>query len=168
MSYSMILSIAAVEAFTVLLLWTALMSRRLPRLARPFLACVGVAAAYGVWALVLLVRGPGWMVAVASLIIGLGSATLALAIYHVTREEEEGGGGGDVGGGPDPQPEPPRDGGGDPQPAWWPEFERKLAAYVAARERERAACAGARGARQPRSAACLAAYKSLVIVYRAG
>jgi hypothetical protein len=138
-SYSMILFVAAVEALTLLVLWTAVAGRRVPRLARPFVACAGVAAAYGAWAMVLLVRGPSWMVALTSLCIALGSAAMALAIHFVTREEEDGGGGGDVGGGPGPEPAAPRDGGGDLEPPWWPEFERQLASYAADQERERPA-----------------------------
>lgn len=132
----MILLVAAVEALTLLLLWTALAGRRVPRLARPLVACVGVAAAYGAWAMVLLVRGPSWMVALTSACIAFGSAAMALALHAVTREEEDGGGGGDVGGGPGPEPEPPGDGGGDIEPPWWPEFERQLASYVARTERK--------------------------------
>jgi hypothetical protein len=136
-SYSMILFVAAVEALTLLVLWTALAGRRVPRLARPLVACAGVAAAYGTWATVLLARGPAWMVALTSTFIGLGSAAMAIAIHLVTREEEDGGGGGDVGGGPGPEPEAPRDGGGDIEPPWWPEFERQLAGYTARHERDR-------------------------------
>jgi hypothetical protein len=79
------------------------------------------------------------MVALTSVCIALGSAAMALAIHFVTREEEDGGGGGDVGGGPGPEPEAPRDGGGDLEPPWWPEFERQLTSYVAHQERDRPA-----------------------------
>ena len=132
----MILFVAAVEALTLLVLWTALAGRRVPRLARPFVACGGVSGAFGAWIAVLVVRGPSWMVAVTAGFIALSSAAMALAIHVVTREEEDGGGGGDVGGGRGPVPEPPRDGGGDLEPTWWPEFERQLTSYLASHERE--------------------------------
>jgi hypothetical protein len=40
-------------------------------------------------------------------------------------------------GGPRPhRPDAPKPGGGGSDPSWWPEFERRLALYVAERERE--------------------------------
>ena len=69
----------------------------------------------GVWATVLLV--------------GSLMALLVFAFWWLLHEgpgDDGGGGGGGEGRPPDP-PRPSSDG-----PAWWPEFEREFAAYVAA------------------------------------
>jgi hypothetical protein len=136
-SYSMIPLVVTIEALALLLSWTALAARRLPRPVRPLIALLGHSGAWGVWALILVLRGPGWMAGLAAMVMVVSGAVMAITIHLVTREEEDGGGGGDTGGGPGPEPEAPRDGGGDTEPPWWPEFERELADYAAQRERDR-------------------------------
>jgi hypothetical protein len=71
----------------------------------------------------------------------VASIVVAIATLHRWTQAGNGGEsrtehrGDDAGGGPRRHwPDPPQHGGGGSDPAWWPEFERQLALYVAARE----------------------------------
>lgn len=134
MSYPIIVCVVAIEALNLVLPWAAL-RRRMSRVARPFVAYCGVSAAWGVWILVIVVRGPAWMTALAVLGMAVTTVAMAVAIHLATREEEDrqdGGAGGAATSGPEAPP-----GGGDDQPLWWPAFEQQMAAYAARRDRER-------------------------------
>jgi hypothetical protein len=108
---------------------------RISRVARPLVACSGLSGAWGAWLLVIVVHGPGWMMVLPVSVFALSSVAMGVAIHLATYEEEDrhdGGAGGTPSLSPDAQ-----DGGGDDEPLWWPEFERRLAAYAARRDRER-------------------------------
>jgi hypothetical protein len=135
MSYLIVLCVAAVEALSLVLLWTALRVS-MPRVARPFVACCGLSLAWGAWILVLVLRGPLWMMGVTGAVLALSSAATGLALHLALSEEEEEDHDGGAGVAPTVGPEVPG-GGGNDEPPWWPEFERQLAAYAARRDRER-------------------------------
>jgi Ni/Fe-hydrogenase subunit HybB-like protein len=133
MSYPIVLSVVAVEALNLVLLWIALRAR-ISRLARPLVACSGLSGAFGAWVLVVVVHGPMWMMAFTGSVFVLSSVAMGIAIHLATCEEDRQDGG--TGGAPSLTPEAP-DGGGDDEPLWWPEFERQVAAYAARRSRQR-------------------------------
>ena len=137
MSYPTVLFVVAVEALNLVLLWIALRVR-IPRVARPLVACCGLSGAWGAWILVIVAHGPAWMMALTVLVFAVSSVAMAVAIYLATYEEETrpDGGAGGADGAPTVSPEAP-DGGGADEPLWWPEFERQMAAYAARRDRER-------------------------------
>ena len=136
MSYLIVLCVAAVEALSLVLLWTALRVS-IPRVARPLVACCGLSLAWGAWILVLVLRGPLWMMGVTGSVLALSSAATGLALHlALSEEEEEDNPNGGAGVGQTVGPEVPG-GGGDKEAPWWPEFERQLAAYAARRPRER-------------------------------
>jgi hypothetical protein len=134
MSYPIVLCVVAVEALNLVLLWMALRAR-ISRVARPFVACFGLSGAWGAWVLVIVVHGPVWMMALTAAVFALSSVAMGVAIHLATYEEEDRHDGG-AGGPPSLSPDAPN-GGGDDEPAWWPEFERQVAAYAARRDRER-------------------------------
>jgi hypothetical protein len=134
MSYLTVLSVMAVEALNLALLWVAL-RLSISRVARPLVACCGLSGAWGAWILVIAVHGPMWMMALTGLVFALSSVAMGVAIHLATSEEEDRHDEGE-GGTPSLSPETPG-GGGHDEPLWWPEFERQLAAYAARRERER-------------------------------
>lgn len=138
MTYPTVLSVVAIEAFVALPLFAAVRVG-MPRLARPLVAGAGVSGAWGAWILVVVLRGPAWMMALTLSVIALSSVSMAIAIHIATREEEEhrGPGWGDP---PSPDPDAPVGGGGDGEPLWWPDFARHLAAYTAEREHEPVEC----------------------------
>lgn len=130
MSYPIFLCVVAVEALNLGLLWIAL-RMRLSRAARPLVACFGLSGAWGAWILVIVIHGPIWMMAFTGTVFALSSVAMGVAIHLATCEEEDHDDGG-AGRTPSVSPEAPG-GGGDEEPAWWPEFEREIAAYAAAR-----------------------------------
>jgi hypothetical protein len=134
MSYPIVLCVVAIEALNLVLLWVALRVS-MWRVARPLVASVGLSGAWGAWVLVIVVHWPVWMMALPGSVFALSSVAMGVAIHLATREEEERHDGG-AGGAPGLSPDAP-DSGGDDEPAWWPEFERQLAAYAARRDRER-------------------------------
>jgi hypothetical protein len=133
MSYPIVLSVVAVEAVNLVLLWIALRAR-IWRVARPLVACSGLSGAWGAWVLVIVVHGPMWMMVLTVSVFALSSLALGVAIHVATLEDEDRQDGGE-GGASCPGPEAP-DGGGSDEPPWWPEFERQMAAYAARRDRE--------------------------------
>ncbi len=135
MSYPIILCVMVVEALNLALLSIALRVR-MPRVARPLVACSGLSGAWGAWVVVIVDRGPVWMMALTGSVFALSSVAMGVAIHLATREEEEDCDDGGAGGAPSLSPEAPR-GGGDDEPPWWPEFERQVAAYAARRARAR-------------------------------
>jgi hypothetical protein len=134
MSYLIVLCVAAVEALNLVVLWIALRVS-IPRVARPFVACCGLSLAWGAWVLMLVLRGPLWMMALTGSMLALSSVAMGLAI-HLAILEEEGRHDGGAGVAPTVGPEAPG-GGGNDEPLWWPEFQRQVAAYAARRDRER-------------------------------
>jgi hypothetical protein len=134
MSYPIVLTVVAVEAVTLLLLWIALRVS-ISRVIRPLIAFCGLSCAWGAWVLVILVHGPVSMMAFAGLMFALGSVTMGVSIHLATDEAQEPQDPG-AGGAPRLSPEAPG-GGGDDEPVWWPEFERQMAAYAARLERDR-------------------------------
>lgn len=134
MSYPIVLCVMAAEALNLVLLWIALRAR-MPRIARPLVACAGLSGAWGAWVLAIVVHGPVWMMALTVSVFALSSVAMGIAIHLATYEDEDRHDGG-AGGVPSPRPDAPQ-GGGDNEPLWWPEFERQMAAYAARRERER-------------------------------
>lgn len=135
MSYPIVLCVVAVEALDLVLLWIALRGN-ISRVARPLVACCGLSGAWGAWVLVVVVHGPALMVALTISVFALSSVAMGIAIHLATSEEEDDQDGG-AGEAPGLSPRAP-DGGGDDEPPWWPEFERQMAAYAAARRaRER-------------------------------
>jgi hypothetical protein len=134
MSFPIVVCVVAVEALNLVLLWVAL-GMSISRLARPLVACSGLAGAWGAWVLVIVVHGPLWMMVLTGLVFGLSAVAMGIAIHLATCEEERRDDGG-AGGAPSPSPELPG-GGGDDEPLWWPEFERQVAAYAVRRDRER-------------------------------
>jgi hypothetical protein len=133
-SFPIVLCVVAVEALNLALLWIALRAR-MSRVARPLVACCGLSGAWGAWVLVVVLHAPAWMMALTVSVFALSSVATGVAIHLATKEEEDHD---DGGAGPAPSlgPEAPDGGGGD-GPAWWPEFERQMAAYAARRDRER-------------------------------
>jgi len=134
MSRVIILCVVAFEALNLAWLWIALRAR-IPRVARPLVACSGLSGAWGAWILVMVVHGPAWMMAFTVSVFALSSLAMGVAIHLATYEEEDRHDGG-AGGAPRLGPEAP-DGGGKDEPVWWPEFERQVADYAARRDRER-------------------------------
>ncbi len=132
MSYPIVL---CVEVLNLVLLCIALRVR-MPRVARPLVACSGLSGAWGAWVVVIVDHGPVWMMALTGSVIALSSVAMGVAIYLATYEEEEDRHDGGAGGAPSLGPEAPG-GGGDNEPLWWPEFEQQVAAYAARRDRER-------------------------------
>lgn len=130
----MIVSVVVAEALMVLLLWTAL-TRSMSRIIRPLIACVAVSLAWGAWVLPLVVHAPWWFTAVTGGFFLISAACLGVSIHLATREDsDQAGGGEEPGGSRRLAPEGPRGGGGEPQPEWWPEFERELASYASQQE----------------------------------
>lgn len=134
MSYPILLCVVAVEALSLVLLWIALRAG-ISRVARPFVACIGLSSAWGAWIEVMVVHGSVWMMALTVSVFALSSVAMGVAIHLATYEEEDRRDGGS-GGAPSLSPEGP-DGGGHDEPLWWPEFERQVAAYAARRDRVR-------------------------------
>lgn len=134
MSSLIVFCVLAVEALNLVLLWIALRVR-MSRGARPLVACGGVSGAWGAWILALVVHAPLWMMALTGLVLALSSVAMGVAIYFATVDEEERQDGGE-GGAPTVAPQGPGGGGYD-EPLWWPEFQQKLAAYAARRDRDR-------------------------------
>jgi hypothetical protein len=132
-SYPIVLWVVAVETLSLALVWIALRAR-IPRVARPLVACVGLSGAFGAWVQVIVVHGPVLMMAATVSVFALSSVAMGVAIHLATCEEADRHDGG-TGGAPSLSPEAP-DGGGDYEPLWWPEFERQVAAYAARRDRE--------------------------------
>jgi hypothetical protein len=133
MSHVIILCVVAFEALNLASLWIALRAR-IPRVARPLVACSGLSGAWAAWVLVMVVHGPAWMMAFTVSVFALSSLAMGVAIHLATYEEEDRNDGG-AGGAPRLSPEAP-DGGGNDEPLWWPEFERQVADYAARRDRE--------------------------------
>jgi hypothetical protein len=133
MSSPIVLCVVAVEAESLMLLSVALRGS-ISRVARPLVACLGLSCAWGAWVLVVVVHGPAWIMALTVSVFAVSSVAMGVAIHLATFEAEDGQDGG-AGGAPGLRPEAPD--GGDDEPAWWPEFEREVAAYAARRDRER-------------------------------
>ncbi|HWD65654.1 MAG TPA: hypothetical protein VG405_10800 [Solirubrobacteraceae bacterium] len=133
MSYVIVLSVVTVEAANLALLWVALRVS-MSRVVRPLVAGFGVSGAWGAWVLVLVLRGPLWMMAITGFVFALSAVAMGIAIHLATAEEEDhrdGGGGG----APTVSSDSPG-GGGNDEPLWWAEFEGQVAAYAARSARE--------------------------------
>lgn len=133
-SYPIVLCVMALAGLNLLLLWSALRMRLSP-VVRVSVACAGVSGAWGLWVLMLVLRGPVWMLALTGSVFALSSVAMGIAIHLATLEEGDRRNGG-RGGAATVGPEGPQ-GGGNDEPVWWPEFQRQLAAYAAPRDRER-------------------------------
>lgn len=135
MTFPIAACVVATEALALLVLWVSLRVS-MSRLARPFVACCGLSLAWGAWVLVVVLRGPAWIIGLTVFVFGLASVATAIAIHLATRNDEDQHRG-DDGEGPRSRPEAPVGGGEDVEPVWWPEFERQMADYAAHRERQR-------------------------------
>ena len=113
MSRVIILCVVAFEALNLASLWIALRAR-IPRVARPLVACSGLSGAWGAWILVMVVHGPAWMMAFTVSVFALSSLAMGVAIHLATYEEEDRQDGG-AGEAPSLSPEAPN-GGGDETP----------------------------------------------------
>lgn len=134
MTYPIVACVVAADALALFSLWIALRVS-MPRLARPFVASVGLSGTWGAWVLVVVLHGRAAMFALTLSAFAIASVATAISIHLATREEEERDGG-DLGGGPDLVPEAPHGGGGNGEPLWWPEFEQQVADYAAQRDRD--------------------------------
>ena len=109
---------------------------------RLMIATFAFVCAWLVTAVLEAMRAPDWTLFMGGAVILVSIVTLVAALHLWTqagdagepepeRRSDEGGGG------PRRQgPDAPQPGGGGSDPSWWPEFERRLALYVAERERE--------------------------------
>lgn len=86
-------------------------------------------------------RSPDWATIVGGALIVVSVAAVVKTLHRWTQagdrcETEPGGDDGE--GGPRCHwPDGPPPGGGGSAPSWWPEFEHRLASYIAERERDR-------------------------------
>lgn len=132
-SYLIVILVVAVEALNLVLLWTALRAN-IARAVRPLVAGGGLSGAWGAWILVFVLHAPLDMLILTGVVFGISSVVMGIAIHLATVEPDDGQRGGG-GGAPTVSPEGPS-GGEDDDLAWWPEFQRDVAAYVADQDRE--------------------------------
>ena len=91
-------------------------------------------------AVLVALGAPGWAVLLgyAVMVVSIVVTTVTVHLWTQERHGGEDGPGrsGDQGGGGPRRrrPDAPPRGGGGGDPTWWPEFERRLASYVAERE----------------------------------
>jgi hypothetical protein len=112
-----------------------------PQLARLLIATVAFVCAWLLAAVFEALRAPGWTMLVGAAVIVFSIFVIVVNLHLWARGADSGETGpgrrDDHGGGGPRRPRPgPQDGGGDSDPSWWPEFERRLAFYVAERERQ--------------------------------
>ena len=140
---------ACADLAILLALVAAVASARISELARALIATSAFGCAWLLTAVFDALGAAGW-----TTLTGGGVMVVCIVVLTVTVHLwTQGGDGGEPGsgqrgndgeGGPGRgRPDAPHHGGGGNDPAWWPEFERQLALYVAEREREtqpRSAC----------------------------
>lgn len=142
MTSSIGLSAGFAYVVVVLVLAGAIAYRRLSQLARLMIATFVFACAWLITAALDAIRAPDWMMGVGGVVVVLSIVAVFATLHLWTQADGNGephpGYGGDDGGGGlrHRQPDLPQPGGGGKDPSWWPEFERRLALYVAERERE--------------------------------
>jgi hypothetical protein len=121
-------------------------TRKLSQLARLTIAAAAFVCAWLITAALDAIRAPDWTIFTggAVIMVSLVAVTATLHLWtqagnageaEPERRNDEGGGGQRR-----ERPDPPHPGGGGTDPSWWPEFERRLALYVAEREREPLTC----------------------------
>lgn len=134
---------AAVGNVVVLLgLAAAAASPRLSRHARLIISTFAFACAWLMTAAFDAMRAPDWTLFMGGTVITV-SIVVAMATLHLWTQASDMGEtrpprrGDEGGGGPRRNwPDAPQPGGGDSDPSWWPEFERRLSLYVAERQGE--------------------------------
>jgi hypothetical protein len=130
------------DVVILLTLAAAVASPRVSQLARPVIATLAFVVAWLITAVFAAMRAPGWTISMGGAVIVVSIVVIVATLYLWTQAGE----GGESGAGPRDdhggrgtrrrRPDAPQPGGGGGDPSWWPEFERQLALYVAARERE--------------------------------
>ena len=130
------------DAVILLALVAAIASRGASHVARALIATVAFAAAWLSTAVFDALRAPDWTIFTGGAVIAASIIVITVTIHLWTLEgdggeSDRGQPGDDGGGGPRRRrPDAPQHGGGSDDPICWPEFERQVAFYVAARERE--------------------------------
>ena len=139
--------LAAFGNIVVLLALVAAVARpRVSHLARLVIATLAFAFAWLMTAVCAATRTPDWTMFMGGAVLVM-SIVVVIASLHLWTLVGDGAAsrparrGDEGGGGPQRQwPDAPRHGGGGSEPSWWPEFERRLAAYIGEREVEPTAC----------------------------
>lgn len=141
MTASIALLAPLADALILLALAAAVASPRLSQLARPLIATFAFACAWCLTAVISLLRAPDWTLFTGGTVIVVSIVVMMVTVHLWTqeagaRESSPGRRGDDGGSGPRRRrPDAPQPGGGGADPSWWPEFERRLALYVAERDR---------------------------------
>lgn len=144
MTSSVGLSATFVNIVVLLGLAAAAVSPRLSRLARLMISIFAFVCAWLMTAVFDAIRAPDWTMFMGGAVIVV-SIIVVIATLHrwtqagdgaETQPARLGDGGGGRGGPRGHRPDAPEPGGGDGDPGWWPEFERRLSLYVAEREGE--------------------------------
>jgi hypothetical protein len=122
--------------------------RKLSQLARLMIATFTFVCALLMTAALDALRASDWMLVTGAVMLA-ASIISVIAALHLWAQAGDAGEtepehrGDDGGGGALRQwPDAPQPGGGGSEPTWWPEFERRLAFYVAERERQNRRTAG--------------------------
>jgi hypothetical protein len=136
------LSAVLANVVVLLVLAAAVATPRMSRFARLVISTFGFLCAWLVVATLDAVHAPKLTVFMGGAVIMVGIAVVVATLHLWTqsgdvRETHPAPGDGEGGDGPRRHsPDPPRPGGGERDPSWWPEFERRFALYVAEREPE--------------------------------
>jgi hypothetical protein len=142
MTSSIGLSAAFVNGIVLLGLAAAVVSPRLSRLVRLMISTFAFACAWMITAVFDAMRAPDWTIFMGGAVIVVSIVVVIATLHRWTQagdggETRPGHRGDEGGGGPRRHwPDAPEPGGGDSDPSWWPEFERRLSLYVAEREGE--------------------------------
>ena len=136
--------LGACGAVVILLaLAAAVASPRVSHPGRPLLAISAFTCAWLMTAMSDALHAPEWTMFTGGAVIVISIVVVTVTVHLWTQEgdgSDSGPGlrGNDDGGGPPRgRPDAPQLRGGGTDPSWWPEFERRVAFYVAEREREK-------------------------------
>jgi hypothetical protein len=117
-------------------------TRKLSQLARLMIATFAFVCALLMTGALDALRASDWMLVTGAVMLA-ASIVAVIATLHLWTQADDSGEtepehrGDDGGGGARrSSPDAPHPGGGGSEPTWWPEFERRLAFYVAERERQ--------------------------------
>jgi hypothetical protein len=121
---------------------SAIAGPRLSQPARLVIATFGFVCAWLTAAALDAMRAPRWTMFMGGAVVVVSIAVVVGTLHLWTQtayagESQPQRRGDEGGGGPRRHwPGAPQPGGGGSEPSWWPEFERRLASYVAERDRE--------------------------------
>ena len=136
------LSAAFVNVVVLLGLAAAAVGPRLSRLARLMISTFAFVCVWLITAAFDALRAPDWTMFMGGAVIVVSIVVVIATLHRWTQagdlgETQAARRGDEGGGGPRRHgPDAPQPGGGNSDPSWWPEFERRLSSYVAERQRE--------------------------------